>query len=157
MEQKYCGALQRCRHGLGLQLSIQHVNRPGGKYWSMSQYLCKSYTILSGLPWRARQWIPEHWGGESQTEYDNKGRDGAAFKKRFFVSIFNTVNTQVTNKNKKQCGKKCRRDKTPWSSPGCLMCLSESTFKQLYSLFGKWDYAPLRVCDACYLLPMITF
>jgi len=25
---------------------------------------------------------------------------------------------EVTNKNKKQCGKKCRHDKTPWSSPG---------------------------------------
>ena len=144
VEQKYCGALQRCRHWLALQKTLQHVDRPGRKYWSISQDFGKSETILSGLHPRARQWIPEHWGGESQTEYEKTKKGGLGqLLKPLFVSIFNTVNTQVTNKNK--CGEKCQHDKTPWSSPGCLLCLSEYTLKQLYSFLGKWDYAPLTV------------
>ena len=80
-------------------------------------------------------------------EYQSKGEVNHRIRKKqkkggmgqllktFFVFIFNSVNTQVTNKNK--CGEKCQHDKTPWSSPGCLLCLSEYTLKQLYSFLGK--------------------
>ena len=92
---------------------------------------CQAYIRGHGNEYQSK-------GEVNHKQNKQKQRTGwGSFYKPFFKSISNTVNIQVTNKNWKQCGKKCRHDKTPWSSPGCLLCLSESTLKQLYNLFGK--------------------